>query len=214
LPDEPPRPIDSGPIKPNPEARYRPGAALRAHPAGLELIDAACALLDPDRVPALRRDVGLWPAHDALAMIRMEAANAVLGALQDEERGCELHFLRSGLGEDFVAATAAAIGRLNFFALDLAKSEIVTKEVRFPARIVAKPVPLDAPAQPTGQRQSAKAAPVKTPTKQGAIKNWIAQRYPGGIRAGTTLKQIVREFSNETEITVSERTVRRARGGK
>ena len=43
---------------------------------------------------------------------------------------------------------------------------------------------------------------------------WIAEQYPQGIPAGTTAKGIAREFQRATDISVGERTVRRALGRK
>jgi hypothetical protein len=55
---------------------------------------------------------------------------------------------------------------------------------------------------------------VHTQTKLCALKSWIFKYYPKGIPAGYGAKAIAREFRNETGISVSERTVRRALGGK
>jgi hypothetical protein len=79
----------------------------------------------------------------------------------------------------------------------------------------------DAPAgsgRQIGKPQSVKpgAPKVHIPTKTEVLQKWIAERYPQGIPAGTTNKHLAREFSNATKntVTVNERTVRRARGGK
>jgi hypothetical protein len=55
---------------------------------------------------------------------------------------------------------------------------------------------------------------VHTQTKLGALKSWIFKYYPKGIPAGYGAKAIAREFGKKTGISVSERTVRRARGAK
>src|SRR4051794_651458 len=136
--NEPPWLIDRGPITPSPEARQRLIAALREHPAGLRLEDAACVLIDPDQVPILRNDIALRPAHDQLAIIRMNAANAVLGALQEDNACCELRYLPLELGSDFVMVPAAQVNQLRFSSLDLAKSEIARDASRFAARIFAR----------------------------------------------------------------------------
>jgi hypothetical protein len=50
--------------------------------------------------------------------------------------------------------------------------------------------------------------------KRGKLSSWIAEQYPQGIPAGTTAKGIAREFQRATDISVGERTVRRALGRK
>jgi hypothetical protein len=87
---------------------------LRSNPAGLWLIDAACELIDPNQVSALRRDVGLYPAHAELSVIRKDAANAMLGALLNDEAICELHWLGSEPDATSAAATLAAVHRWHF----------------------------------------------------------------------------------------------------
>jgi hypothetical protein len=135
LSDNQPPPIDRGPIKPSPEARSRLTAALRARLDGLCLLNAACELIHPGQEAALRKDVGLRPAHGPLAVIRTDAANALLGALIDGDAHCELRFLPRRLDAEFIAATATVIRTLNCFAFDLAKSEIVFEREPFPAKI-------------------------------------------------------------------------------
>jgi len=134
----PPGPIDIGPIRPSPEARHRLSGVLREHPAGLDLLEAACALIDPGDVGSLLQNVQLYPGHRELSLIRVKAANLVLGALQDDELQCELRLLPPGLAAEFVSATAAAVRQLGIFDLDLAKSEVRTEQGPRPALIFAR----------------------------------------------------------------------------
>jgi len=67
-----------------------------------------------------------------------------------------------------------------------------------------------------GEPQSVKprATQVNIPTKRTALQKWIAERYPKGIPAGMTQKQIARDFKSDTGTVVNARTVRRALGRK
>jgi hypothetical protein len=49
-------------------------------------------------------------------------------------------------------------------------------------------------------------------TSREKLASFIAEKYPSGIPAGMTNKQIAKEFHAATAISVSERTVRRAQG--
>jgi hypothetical protein len=51
-------------------------------------------------------------------------------------------------------------------------------------------------------------------TKIEAARSWIAEKYPNSIPAGVTVKFLVRALQQETQITVNERTMRRALGRK
>jgi hypothetical protein len=55
---------------------------------------------------------------------------------------------------------------------------------------------------------------VQIATKRDKLSSWIAEQYPQGIPAGTTAKAIAQEFRGATNISVGERTVRRALGRK
>jgi hypothetical protein len=48
--------------------------------------------------------------------------------------------------------------------------------------------------------------------KQRAFKDWIAEKYPKGIPPGTTAKSLARDFENDKDVAISDRTVRRALG--
>jgi hypothetical protein len=54
---------------------------------------------------------------------------------------------------------------------------------------------------------------VRRSTKRDAVASWIADRYPGGIPADISQKEIARQFEAETKVQVDVRTVRRALGG-
>jgi hypothetical protein len=155
---------------PSDDARGRLDAALRAQPGGLDLIDAACTLIDPDQIMRLRGDVGIRVRCDQRSIPEMDAANLLLGALLEEKPVCELRWLPTGLESNFVAATPAALSRLTFFALDLANSEIVTDQGRFAARIaptLGSPGPDPLPATPAGIRTT------KALKAERACEHWI-----------------------------------------
>ena len=143
--------VDAGPMKPNSKARSRLKSALREHPSGLSLADAACALSDPDRVEQLRGSIDRRVRLDARTTIEQDAANILLGAVLDNDPVCELRWLAPGLGSEFAAATSAAISQFNFFALDFKTSQIETPQGRFPARIFAKSLAADATALTTAE---------------------------------------------------------------
>jgi hypothetical protein len=83
-------PIDGGRIAPDDQARQRLAAALQEYPAGLQLVGAACALIDPDHVARLRQDIGRRVHSDVRTAAEKNAANILLGALLDNEPVCEL----------------------------------------------------------------------------------------------------------------------------
>jgi hypothetical protein len=53
---------------------------------------------------------------------------------------------------------------------------------------------------------------IEIQSKREAVAAWIANRYPGGIPPGTTMKEISRRFEAETSVRVAEKTVSRALG--
>lgn len=69
---------------------------------------------------------------------------------------------------------------------------------------------------PNAQRDAAR--PNRTagakPDKREAVRSFISATYPGGVPAGVTHKTIARAVSDKEGSTISERTVRRARGRK
>ena len=72
----------------------------------------------------------------------------------------------------------------------------------------AAPEPQTTDASPPGTEPG---RPPAKQTMQEAARAYIARVYPKGIPAGKTNKMIAAEYTNETKVPMSDRTVRRAR---
>ena len=58
---------------------------------------------------------------------------------------------------------------------------------------------------------SARTAARSKQTRRGAADQFLTKNYPEGIPAGKGNKQLAREFTDRTGVSISPRTIRRAR---
>jgi hypothetical protein len=74
--------------------------------------------------------------------------------------------------------------------------------------------PIDQDEDSTSQLRNADSDPapkrVEIQKKRDAVASWIAERYPDGIPAGTSRKEVARQFEAKTKVRVDPKTVDRA----
>jgi hypothetical protein len=104
-------------------------------------------------------------------------------------------------------------------ALSVEDITLNADEIRLPSGKIlaaARASPLGGGIAIKDQAASSSQAGAVTPkqTKREAVKSFIDERYPNGIPAGVTMKDLARMVKKEKNITVSPRTVSRALGRK